>query len=99
TAVFVEFAPAQERTGYVIEDVQALVDDGTLNSGQGNALITKLQHAIERLNAGNETAAMNQLNAFVNQVHDFVAIGVLTEAQAMPLLEQVASILWQIENT
>ncbi len=96
TAVFVEFAPPQERIGYVIDDVNALVAGGTLNNGQGNALKAKLQAAIDQLNNGNTTPAINQLNAFVNQVNDFVEDGLLTQEQAQPLIEQAQSIIAQI---
>ncbi len=103
TAVFVaqeqEPATPQERLQDVIADVQALVDAGVLNRGQGNSLIVKLQQAIDRLDAGNENAAVNVLNAFINQVEAFRRSGRLTPAQANGLIEQVEDIIWQIQNT
>lgn len=99
TAVFVQFAPATERLEAVIAEIQGLVDDGTLNRGRGNALMVKLQQAINRLVAGNETPALNILNAFLNQVRDFMSKGILSEEQGQSLIDQVESIIWQIENT
>ena len=65
----------------LIDDVQKLVDDGVLNGGQGNALFVKLEHALEKLEAGKPGVAANQLGAFINQVEDFVSEGVLTAEQ------------------
>jgi uncharacterized delta-60 repeat protein len=71
----------------LIGDVEALVAAGTLNGGQGNGLIAKLEAAIHQLDAGNLTAARNQLAAFVNQVTAFMAAGTLSPAEGQPLLD------------
>jgi hypothetical protein len=44
-----------------------------LNQGQGNALLVKLYHAIQKLNQGESKVAINLLGAFINQVNDFIS--------------------------
>src|SRR5207244_2951145 len=74
-------SPAQ-----LITSVQALIDAGALNKGQGNSLITKLDHVIESLNRGKKSAACGQLGAFINEVTSLINNGVLTPAQGQPLI-------------
>ncbi len=85
TAVFVEFAPAEERIGNLIDDVQSLVDDGVLNKGQGNAFIVKLEGAISKLDGGQDHVTVNHLEAFINQVEAFIRGGTLAAAQGQYL--------------
>ena len=77
--------PAQAIPG-VIATVNSLQAGGTLNGGQANSFLVKLNHAIGKLNAGQPSTACNQLQAFVNEVTDYVAQGILTPAQAATLL-------------
>jgi hypothetical protein len=98
TAVFVEFAPVEERIGNLIDDVQSLVDDGVLNKGQGNALIAKLKAAIEKVIVDQGDVAVNQLEAFINQVEAFIRGGTLAAEQGQYLIDQARSIIMQIEG-
>jgi streptogramin lyase len=77
---------AQQQIGGTVTQVNNLVSSGALNSGNGNALIVKLNSATASLNAGNITAGVNQLNAFINQVNAFKKSGTLTSAQAQALI-------------
>jgi pullulanase/glycogen debranching enzyme len=95
TAVF-EFAP-QEMLRSLIEEIEALVDAGSLNKGQGNALIVKLNQAINRLNRPKPETALNNLNAFKNEVMAFVNGGVLTPAEGQSLLDAADAIIYQIQ--
>jgi hypothetical protein len=97
TAVFVEYERPQVRIGHLIEDIQALVSEGVLNSGQGNALISKLEAAIQALDRGNPTAAVNQMNAFMNEVYALVRAGALTNDQGLSLIVKAKDIIWQIK--
>jgi hypothetical protein len=78
---------AQQQIALLVNQVNVLVASGVLNSGNGNALSTKLNNAITNLNAGNVTAGVNQLKAFVNQVNAFVKASKLLAAQAQPLID------------
>ena len=96
TAVFVEYERPEVRIGHLIEDVGKLVADGSLNAGQGNSLITKLEAAVQALDRGNPTAAMNQVNAFINEANAFIRSGVLAPQEGLPLIGTAKDIIWQI---
>jgi hypothetical protein len=81
-AVFVSPRPAAERITLLEGDVSALVAEGALNAGQGNALRAKLSAAGQHLAHGNVGAARNSLDAFIHQVEAFEHAGILTGEQA-----------------
>jgi len=70
----------------MMDYVQALVDGGILNEGQGNSLLSKLENVLEKLDKGQTNAALNQLGALINQLEDFVYEGLLTPVQAAQLI-------------
>jgi hypothetical protein len=94
TAVF-EFAP-QEMLRSLIDEIEALVAAGSLNHGQGNALIVKLEQAIKHLDNEKPGTALNVLNAFTNQVIGLINGGVLTPGEGQSLLGAVHAIMHQI---
>ncbi|MCI0554306.1 MAG: PKD domain-containing protein, partial [Anaerolineae bacterium] len=91
---------SQEATGSLINQVQALVDAGILNQGQGNGLIAKLEAATQQLDNGNINAAINQLQSFINQVNDFISSTppILTAAEGQPLLDAANAIIAVLSN-
>jgi pullulanase len=95
--VFVEYTP-QARIEFLIDDVEALVTAGVLNDGQGNALIAKLEGALVKLNDGQAHVSINRLQAFVNQVYDFVEDGILSPSQGQDLMDKANSIINQIDD-
>ena len=94
TAVF-EFSP-QEMMRSLIGEIRALVSGGSLNGGQGNSLIVKLNTTIKNLDANKPKTALNTLNALGNQIRDLVANGVLTPEEGQSLLEAIDAIRHQI---
>ena len=74
-----------------------LVARDVINTGKGNALSIKLAQAIAKLPA-KPTVAINLLHAFINQVEDFAAQGVLSAAQAAPLLDLADRIVASLAN-
>lgn len=86
----------EEAISALIADVDALVASGALNKGQGNALKAKLNAALASLEKGHTAAAVNQLQAFVQQVNAFILGGTLTLAEGLALLEAVGEIIAQI---
>ncbi len=78
---------AQQQVALLIDDIDDLVNDGLLDSGNGNALTTKLDGALASLDEGNVAAGVNQLQAFINQVNALVNAGKLTAAQAQTLID------------
>ena len=71
----------------LISNIEVLIADATLNTGNGNALIVKINAAIKSLDKGNSNAANNQLSAFINQVEAFIQNGTITSDQAIVLIE------------
>lgn len=77
-----------------LEDaVTGLVDDGTLNRGQGRALTAKLAAAKKKRDRGQNRPAANILGAFINQVEAFQRAGILSEEEAGPLIEGAEAII------
>ncbi len=85
-AVFVDQRGVEEQLQLLQGDVLALVSAGTLNDGQGHALLVKLANALERYQAGNTKSALGALQAFIHQVEDFIEDGVLGPPEGEPLL-------------
>ncbi|HEV8130493.1 MAG TPA: fibronectin type III domain-containing protein [Acidobacteriota bacterium] len=79
---------AQQAIQQLITAVNGLVSAGALNAGQANALIASLQAALRQLNAGNTTAAGNELRAFINHVDAYVQAGILSATQGQALRNQ-----------
>lgn len=82
-AVFVPDAPFW--IGEAQGAVAALHAGGSLNQGQANALGNKLEHALAKLAAGQPWVADNLLRAFLEQLDDLIADGVLTPEEGEPL--------------
>lgn len=83
----------------LLTDVEGLLLDGVLNSGQANALTVKLQNAKNRFDEGKITAALNLLNAFINQVSDFIQNGLLSPAQGQSLIDQANDLITLITGS
>ncbi len=83
----------EEQVDSISDVVEELAADGSLSSGQANALQSKLDAILARIESGNLRAAENQLRAFENQVVALLASGAISQEQADALLEQV-DLLW-----
>jgi hypothetical protein len=85
---------AQQALGQIIDQVNALVTAGTISSGNGNALIVKLNNAITSLNKDNTTtAAIGQMNAFINQTQAFLSAGKLQNSDEQTLIADVDQVI------
>ncbi len=73
-------------------DVEALVNSGALNSGQGQSLTAKLEAALASLQAGNRNAVCGQLQAYINQVKAFVKAGILTSQEGQQLSDHASQV-------
>ena len=96
TTVVFEFASV-EMIRSLIGEVEALVEAGSLNIGQGNALIVTLENVIKNLDKGKARTAVNNLNAFINQVRSFIDEGVLTQEEGLSLIATAEAIIYQIQ--
>jgi 5'-nucleotidase / UDP-sugar diphosphatase len=74
----VDFTKPAGIVGYLIERIQHLTSMGVVNEGQGNALIVKLNNALAQIARTKYIPAENQINAFINQIDDFVLNGILS---------------------
>ena len=81
----------------VIGNVEALVDAGTLNGGQGNALVSKIEGVLKQLAKGKSKTAVNRLGATINQLQSFVAEGVLTQDDGQALIDAIDVIIARIQ--
>ena len=64
----------------------------SLNSGQKNSLIAKLNAASDAIGRGDTTAAQNQLNAFLNELQADVNAGKVSSAEAVNLRAAVHAV-------
>ena len=77
--------------------VSTLERAGSLTSGNAQALLAKLRAADASLARGDETPAVNQLQAFVNQVNALVRSDRLTQAQADAMTAAARRIIRSIQ--
>lgn len=78
--------------------VNDLQTAGALNKGQANSLLKKLDNAEKNFDRGKANTATNVINAFVNEVNDLVANGVLTPEQGQDLLDCALGLISRIEQ-
>jgi YVTN family beta-propeller protein len=64
----------------------------TLNSGQINSLLSKLAAVQASLARGNTTAALNELSAFINEIHALELSGRLDSETASSLVNAAQAI-------
>lgn len=82
----------QDTIESLIAQVQALITSGTLTQNQGDGLLDKLEEAAAKIEAGQTSAACNQLSAFINQVNGLITNGSLTPAQGQVLIDTANAI-------
>ena len=96
TAVFLLHRPLGAQIDFLIDQVDALEADESVNGGQANALRSKLHAAQKSAGNGKLTPAANQLGAFINQVEALVSGGVFTTAEGAALITIAEEILASI---
>jgi hypothetical protein len=80
---------AQQELLLIADQVNNMVQNDTLNSGVGQALISELDNAIAILNTGNTTAGINKLDALLNRTQALVRTGQLDGYDAEVLIEEI----------
>ena len=78
--------------------IQNMINNGTINDGNGNALITKLDQALTKLSKDQVKAAINSLNSFINQLTAFWNSDKIPGEQASALIDATYAIIEQLEN-
>jgi hypothetical protein len=93
TVVIVLITPQDGIDDLIGDEVEDLVEAGSLNEGQGNAFLGKLENAKKKLDQGKTNAALNLLNAFINQVNSFISEGILSPAEGQALIDAANGII------
>jgi DNA/RNA endonuclease G (NUC1) len=75
------------------EMIEAFEASGTLSAGNLNSLSVKLDAAMKQIENGNNNAAGNQLQAFLNELRAMGNAGRLTAGEMMPLQRLVARLV------
>ncbi|MGI0097656.1 MAG: Ig-like domain-containing protein [Nitrosopumilaceae archaeon] len=91
----------QNPPGNEISDIEEVIDivkslatsGGPLSATHVNALIVKLQGAIDKLEQGKEGAAINKLESFINQVNAYMNSRILDQATGQSLIDDVRNII------
>ena len=99
------YTPASAFTTIVIlsaeDQLTVLIGDVAdlgLNTGNANALTTKLNNAFTKLSQGNITAGVNLMRAFINQVNAFAYSGQLSQAQADELTAAANAVIYSVTH-
>jgi probable HAF family extracellular repeat protein len=87
--------PAEQITA-LTSAVTTLATAGTVNQGQANALLAKLDAITRQLNKGNKTAAINLLQAFINQVHALVNAGIIPASAGQTLIDAAQKLITEL---
>lgn len=77
----------------LIDQVNTLETSGALGSGQANALRGHLENVLRQIDEGRYCPALAQLEAFREQVGNFVADGVLTPEQGEALTDNAGQVI------
>jgi len=95
----VEVLTPLQATDAIAEMIEELRADGVLNDGQANALLSVLDNARDRIEAGDARRALQKLGVLLAQIASLVEDGVLTPAQADALNFEIGRQMASIEAT
>lgn len=84
----IEVLSTQQAVGNVVNDVTTLTNSGTLSTDQSSGLTSKLEAALESIDTGNPNAAINKLEAFINQVNALINAGALSPTEGQALIDE-----------
>ena len=92
-----DFTPVADATPEALLEAIAALVPAPLNHGQANALGRKVQQAASKAAQGQYGVAVAVMNAFVAQVQDFEADGILDAAQAAALIDPAQQLIAEWE--
>jgi hypothetical protein len=95
---FKTYSTPQQKIQLLITTIDSLVYAGILGFGNGNSLKVKLNGALEKINQGQFPAAVNKLNAFINEVQGFIQAEKLTPVQGQYLIDVANAVIQQISG-
>lgn len=77
--------------------INRLATAGSLNKGQANALLAKLDAISRQLNSGNKKAAANLLHAFINEVRALANAGIVSASDGQKLIDAAQNVINQLK--
>jgi hypothetical protein len=98
TIIDVSSSNATNEIDELIDDVNKLFVEGKLNKGQANSLTAKLSGAKKAIEKGNIKAAINKMEAFINEVESMINYGILSEEDGQPLIDKANEIIAQLQS-
>jgi hypothetical protein len=97
TALAIHSATPQEGSTTLRELVQALIDGGVLNLGQGYALVSYLNKIDRHLGDREKEEAAELFQAFIDQVQGFMSEGLPTADQGQPMIDAAQNAIDQLK--
>ena len=88
----------QQSLQALVNTVRSLVTETLVARGNGNALIAKLQAAIDELNVGNNPGATDDLEAFIHQLNALIRVGRVPAVQGQSLIDAANRIILAINT-
>ena len=90
---------AVEQIDILSSEVQSLVYGGFLSQNNGSQLLSKLKIARKLTEQGNGTAAISQLNNFINTINNMVSSGELPPAYGDDLIAKANDVIVSIQSS
>jgi uncharacterized repeat protein (TIGR03803 family) len=94
--VFVVSTTPQGAAAVIVTQVNGLLTQGTINKGQDNSLVKKLQNAVSLIIAGKIEGAIGNLEGFINEVNALENSRRLTGEQGSALTSAAQSVIAQL---
>ena len=97
TALAIHSATPQDGSATLRDLVQALIDGGVLNLGQGYALVSHLNKIDRHLGDREKEEAAELFQAFIDQLQAFMSDGLPTVDQGQPMIDAAQSAIDQLK--
>ena len=87
--------PPEPAVEEIVDQVVNMVESGDLeiNHGQTNAILSKLDKAVDKFASGNTNAAIGALKAFINQINAYINSGSISPENAKILIDAAQNII------
>jgi uncharacterized repeat protein (TIGR03803 family) len=89
---------SQQELSNMVDYVNALSLQGTINNGQDNSLLKELQKSTDMSSKGKTNGAIGNLESFIGEVNDMSSSGILSPAQAGALVSAANSVIAQLQT-
>ena len=83
---------SEELLNNILANLETLVDDGTLNNGEGNSLASKLENVLKSMEDGKDKPTCGQLGSFENEINAMMNSGRLDAVIGDSFLDAIAQV-------